>query len=122
MIIAILFLILGFFLLVKGADYLVEGSSSLALKASVSEIIIGLTIVAFGTSTPELIVNIVASAKDNPGISYGNVIGSNIMNILLILGIAGLICPITTKKNTVWKEIPFSLLAAIAVLILWRSK
>ncbi|MEJ2048357.1 MAG: sodium:calcium antiporter [Calditrichota bacterium] len=120
MVISIVLLIIGFFLLIKGADYLVEGSSSLASKLKVSDLLIGLTIVAFGTSTPELIVNIIASYQDNTGIAYGIVIGSNIVNILLILGIAGLIYPIKTEKNTVWKEIPLSLMAAVALLILCR--
>ena len=118
MIISFILLIIGFYLLIKGADYLVEGSSSLASKLKVSELLIGLTIVAFGTSTPELIVNIIASYQGNTDIAYGNVIGSNIVNILLILGIAGLIYPIKTEKNTVWKEIPLSLMAAVALLIL----
>jgi cation:H+ antiporter len=122
MVISIVLLIIGFFLLIKGADYLVEGSSSLASKLKVSELLIGLTIVAFGTSTPELIVNIIASYQDNTGIAYGNVIGSNIVNILLILGIAGLIYPIKTEKNTVWKEIPLSLMAAVALLILCNDR
>jgi len=118
MVISFILLIIGFFLLIKGADYLVEGSSSLASKLKVSELLIGLTIVAFGTSTPELIVNIISSSQGNTDIAFGNVIGSNIVNILLILGIAGLIYPLRTEKNTVWKEIPFSLMAAVALLIL----
>ncbi len=90
----------------------------MASKLKVSELLIGLTIVAFGTSTPELIVNIISSSQGNTDIAFGNVIGSNIVNILLILGIAGLIYPLRTEKNTVWKEIPFSLMAAVALLIL----
>jgi len=118
MVFSFIFLIIGFFLLIKGADYLVDGSSSLASKLNVSELLIGLTIVAFGTSTPELIVNIIASYQGNTDIAFGNVIGSNLVNILLILGISGLIYPLRTEKNTVWKEIPFSLMAAVVLLIL----
>ena len=105
-------------MLVKGADFLVEGASSLALRLSVSEIAIALTVVAFGTSTPELIVNIFASFQGKDEITLGNIIGSNIANILLILGIAGLIYPIKTEKNTVWKEIPLALLSALVLLVL----
>jgi cation:H+ antiporter len=108
---------LGFVFLIKGADLLVEGSAALAIRLSVSEIVIGLTVVSFGTSAPELIVNILASIQEKSDITMGNVIGSNIINILLILGVAGLLKPILTEKNTVWREIPFSLLAAIALFI-----
>lgn len=107
----------GFALLIKSADFLVDGASALAVKFSVSQIVIGLTIVSFGTSAPELIVNVIASLGGNSDITLGNVIGSNIINTLLILGVAGLIYPIKTVKNTVWREIPYSLLAA-ALLIL----
>ncbi|QQR55002.1 calcium/sodium antiporter [Candidatus Peregrinibacteria bacterium] len=117
MVSAILF-ILGFPLLIKGADLLVDGASSVARKFNISSLVIGLTIVAFGTSAPELIVNILASAQGNTEIAIGNVLGSNIANIFLILGIAAVIYPLATKENTVWKEIPLSLLAAILLGIL----
>jgi len=107
--------IIGFVLLIKGADLLVDGASSIAKKLKISAIVIGLTIVAFGTSAPELIVNIMASASGNTDIAIGNILGSNIANILLILGISAIIYPLATKRNTVWKEIPLSLLAAIIV-------
>lgn len=109
--------IAGFYILIKGADLLVDGSASIARRLNISNIVIGLTIVAFGTSAPELIVNIFASAKGNTEIAIGNVLGSNIANILLILGIAAIIYPISAKKNTVLKEIPFSLLAALLVAV-----
>jgi cation:H+ antiporter len=111
-------LVIGFVLLIKGAEFLVDGASAIAKRLNVSEIVIGLTIVAFGTSTPELVVNVASAIKGTAAISFGNIIGSNIINILLILGIAGLIFPIQTEKNTIWREIPFSLLAAIVLLIL----
>jgi cation:H+ antiporter len=114
----IILLIVGFSLLIKGADFLVDGASSLAKKMAVSEIVIGLTIVAFGTSTPELIVNIFSAVSGKSDISFGNIIGSNIANLLLILGISGIIRPLHTQKNTVWKEIPFALLAAIVLFLL----
>lgn len=110
----ILFLV-GFFILIKGADLLVDGSSSIAKKLNVSNIVIGLTIVSFGTSSPEFIVNILSAAKGNTELAIGNILGSNIANIFLILGIASIIYPITAQKNTVLKEIPFSLLAALIV-------
>ena len=106
-------LILGFIFLIKGADFLVEGASSIARRFHVSDLVIGLTVVAFGTSTPELFVNIIASFRGNTDIAIGNVIGSNICNVLLILGVSSIIYPLTVGKGTVWKEIPLSLLAAI---------
>lgn len=110
-----LILIIGFILLIKGADFLVTGSSALAKRIGVSDLVIGLTVVAFGTSMPELLVNIFASAQGNTEIAIGNVIGSNIFNILLILGVSALIYPLAVTKGTVWKEIPFSLLAAFVL-------
>ncbi|NQV19680.1 MAG: calcium/sodium antiporter [Armatimonadetes bacterium] len=107
MVIAILLLVFGFVILVKGADLLVDGASSLAKRFSISEIAIGLTIVAFGTSAPELIVNIFSTITGHDDIAFGNILGSNIFNILVVLGIAGLISPISVQKNTVRKEIPF---------------
>ena len=106
---------LGFVLLIKGADWLVNGASAIARKFNVSDLAIGLTVVAFGTSTPELFVNIVASVKGKTDIAIGNVLGSNICNVFLILGVSAVIFPLTVSKGTVWKEIPFSLLAAIVL-------
>jgi cation:H+ antiporter len=108
-----IFFIAGFALLIKAADMLVDGASSIAKRLHISPIVIGLTIVAFGTSAPELIVNIFASASGNTEIAIGNILGSNIANVLLILGVSAMIYPLATKKNTVWKEIPLSLLAAM---------
>jgi cation:H+ antiporter len=110
--------ITGFVLLIKGADLLVEGASSIARRLNISDLVIGLTIVAFGTSAPELFVNIAASLKGNTDIAIGNVLGSNISNIFLILGISSIIYPLTVTKGTVWKEIPFSLLAVVVLAIL----
>jgi cation:H+ antiporter len=111
-------LVVGFVLLIKGADVLVEGASSIARRLNVSDLVIGLTVVAFGTSTPELFVNIVASLKGNSAIAIGNILGSNIANIFLILGLSAIIFPLSVGKGTVWKEIPLSLLAAVLVGIL----
>ena len=109
---------IGFVLLIKGADFLVDGASSIARRFHVSNLVIGLTVVAFGTSTPELFVNIMAGAKGNTDIAIGNVLGSNIANVFLILGISAVIYPLTVSKGTVWKEIPFSLLAAVVLAFL----
>jgi len=110
--------VFGFVVLIKGADLLVDGSVSIAFKLKISTIVTGLTIVAFGTSSPEFIVNIFASAEGNTGIAIGNILGSNIANILLILGVSSIIYPLVTKKNTVWKEIPLSLLAVVIIGVL----
>ncbi len=112
-----LYLVVGFVFLIKGADFLVEGASSLAKKFGVSSLIIGLTIVAFGTSMPELVVNVIAALNGTAGVAWGNIIGSNLANILLILGIAALILPLTVKRSTVWKEIPFSFLAVVVLTV-----
>lgn len=111
----LLLIAVGFVLIIKGADMLVDNSSLLAKKFNIPEIVIGLTIVAFGTSAPELAVNILASINGNTEIAIANILGSNIANILLILGISAIIYPLSVKKETVWKEIPLSLLAAILV-------
>ena len=114
MIVYILFII-GFVLLIKGADWLVAGSASIAKKYNVSDLVIGLTIVSMGTSMPELIVNILASTSGASEIAIGNVIGSNITNVLLILGVAAIIFPLTIKESTVFSEIPYSIIALLLV-------
>lgn len=114
MITYILFVV-GFIILIKGADLLVDGSSSIAHKFHISNLVIGLTLVSFGTSAPELIVNIVASLEGKQDIAIGNILGSNIANTLLILGVSALIYPLAVHKSTVWKEIPFSVLAVLVL-------
>lgn len=118
MILQITLLILGFVVLIKGADWLVDGGSALARKFNVPELAIGLTIIAFGTSMPEMVVNVFAAAEGKSDIVYGNIIGSNIVNLFAILGIAGLITPLVVGSSTIWKEIPISLFAIILLLIL----
>lgn len=108
--------IVGFYFLIKGADWLVDGASSVAKKFKVSDLMIGLTIVSFGTSAPELIVNLFASFQGSSDLAIANVVGSNISNVLLILGVAAVIYPLSVRKGTVTKEIPLSLLAAV---VLW---
>jgi len=108
--------IVGFYFLIKGAEWLVEGSSSIAKRFKVSDLMIGLTIVSFGTSAPELIVNLFASFQGSGDLAIGNIVGSNISNVLLILGVSAIIYPLSVRRGTVTKEIPFSLLAAV---VLW---
>lgn len=112
----------GLAVLIGGAHFLVTGATSLARRMSVPEIVIGLTVVAFGTSTPELVVNIYSSLGGYHDVVFGNVIGSNIFNILVILGISGLIFPLSVQRNTVWKEIPFSLLAVLLLFVLVNDR
>lgn len=114
----ILLLIVGFAFLIKGADWLVDGASALAKKNKISDLAIGLTIVAFGTSAPELVVNVFANLEGHQGIIFGNIIGSNNFNLFAILGIAGLISPLIVQSSTVWKEIPLSLFAVVVLFFL----
>ncbi len=113
-----LFLIIGFVFLLKGADFLVDGATSLARRLGVTDIVIGLTVVSIGSSSPELIVNLLASIKGNADLAVGNVLGSNTANILLGLGAGALIYNLRVRKSTVWKEIPFSLLAVLVLGVL----
>jgi cation:H+ antiporter len=118
MIYSVVLLLLGFLILVFGADKLVEAASSLAVGFGISQLVIGLTIVAFGTSAPEMVVNVFASLEGSSQMVLGNVLGSNIFNVLAILGIAAVILPLQVKTNTTWIEIPLSFLAAVLVLVL----
>lgn len=118
MIIQILLVIVGFTCLIFGANWLVDGASALAKKYKVSDLAIGLTIVAFGTSAPELVVNIIGSLNGYSDIVLGNIIGSNNFNLYFILGISGLILPITVQSSTAWREIPISLFVAVLMLFL----
>ncbi|MFH1378891.1 MAG: calcium/sodium antiporter [bacterium] len=110
--------IAGFYIVIKGADLLIDGASSIAKKLHVSDLVIGLTIVALGTSAPELMVNIMASLQGNADIAIGNVLGSNIANILLVLGLTSIIYPLSVQKNTILHAIPLSLLSAVIMGIL----
>ena len=111
-------LLIGFVFLIKGAGFLVDGASSLAKKFNISNLVIGLTVVAFGTSAPELFLNLFASINGTTDIAIGNIVGSNIVNILFILGIAAIIYPLKVGRGTIWKEIPMSLMAALLLLIM----
>lgn len=110
-------LIIGFVVLILGADWLVDGATSVGIRAKLSPLIIGLTIVAFGTSLPELIINIFSCAKGSSGLAIGNIVGSNIMNILLILGVASMIYPIDVSRISVRRDIPVGFLATLALFV-----
>lgn len=112
---------IGFVLLIKGADWLVDSASNLARRYGVSDMVVGLTIVSFGTSLPELTVNMLASFGGSSDIAVGNILGSNIANILLILGASALVCALPVQRPTVLSEIPFSLTAALLVGFLANS-
>jgi len=114
----IIFLLIGFIVLLKAADLLVDGAAGLANRYKVPKIIIGLTLVAFGTSAPEAAVSILASLENNGSIALGNIIGSNITNILLIIGILALIKALPIRQSTVTRGIPLNILAAVVFLIL----
>lgn len=113
-----LILLLGFFALLGGAYILVRGAGSLALRLGVSELAVGLTIVAMGTSAPEMIVSLLAANTGSADLALGNVVGSNIANILLILGISSLLRPLDMHSTLRWREIPFTLLAGLVLLIM----
>ncbi len=122
MILDLLLLIIGFFILIKGADIFVDGASSVADNFKVPKILIGLTIVAFGTSAPELAISIKSIISNNHDIVLGNVIGSNILNILLIIGSCALFKPLMVKNNTTKKEIPIMLLFTCLFGVLLSDK
>ena len=119
MIILELFLLaLGFSMLVKGADWFVDGTSGMARKLGIPQLVVGLTIVAMGTSTPEAAVSITAALKNNAGIAIGNVIGSNILNILIILGVTAVITTVAIQKSTLYVEIPYMLVVTIVLILM----
>lgn len=115
----ILLLVIGFAMLVKGSDWFVDGAVGIAKKFGIPSLVIGLTIVAMGTSAPEAAISITAAVKHSAGISIGNVVGSNILNILIILGIASVITPLAVQKSTRHFEIPFVIL--VSLVLLWQG-
>ncbi len=110
--------VVGFVPLIFGAKWLVDGAAAIAHRKNISNLVIGLTIVAFGTSAPELVVNVISAVQGNSGFSFGNVVGSNIVNILVILGISAIIFPVAVKSSTIWIEIPLCLLSALVLIVL----
>jgi len=117
MLISILLLIAGLAMILAGANALTDGASSLAAKLGVSRLVIGLTVVAFGTSAPELTVNIVSAVEGNAGMAIGNVVGSNIFNMLMIVGVTALAVPIPVAKNTLSKEMPLAVLSCVVLFV-----
>ena len=111
-------LIVGFVALILGANWLVNGATSIGVKAKLSPLIIGLTIVAFGTSLPEMIVNVFSCIKGSPGLAIGNIIGSNTMNILLILGVSAIIFPIDVSRISIRRDIPAGFVATLAITLM----
>lgn len=111
-------LVIGFVLLIKGADWFVDGSSSIAAKFGIPQLVIGLTIVAMGTSAPEAAVSISAALKDSADITIGNIVGSNILNILVILGLSAVIIPLAVGKTTIRYEMPFMIIITGLLLLL----
>lgn len=122
MFLSIFLIIIGLAVLIGGAEFLVKGGASLGKKMGISSIVIGLTVVAFGTSAPELVVNIFSAIKGSADIAIGNIVGSNIANLLLILGLSALIRELSVKENTVRKEIPFALLAIVLVYLMGNDE
>lgn len=116
--IPLLLLAIGFVALILGANWLVNGATSVGIRAKFSPLIIGLTIVAFGTSLPEMIVNVFSCAKGSPGLAIGNIIGSNTMNILLILGVSSLIWPIDVSRVSIRRDIPVGFVATLAIALM----
>ena len=121
MILSVLSFVAGIVLVILGADWLTKGASALARRFKISELVIGLTIVALGTSLPELVISTGAALKGSSGIALGNVIGSNIFNSLLILGVAALIAPIRFNARMLTRELPFNLLASVVLLLVSGS-
>ena len=117
MLLNILLLVIGFVLLIRGADAFIDGASALARRFNIPEIIIGLSIVAFGTSAPEAAVSISSVLQGASGVAVGNVLGSNIVNILLILGVSSVIAPLAVQKKTIQYEIPFVIF--ITIMLMW---
>ena len=115
MVIQLVLLVLGFVLLVKGADWFVDGAASIAAKLGIPQLVIGLTIVAMGTSAPEAAVSLTAAFHGNADITIGNVVGSNIMNVLVILGLAAMICPMKVAKLTAFVDIPVTLVMSLVL-------
>ena len=111
-------LIVGFVALILGANWLVNGATSVGVRAKMSPLIIGLTIVAFGTSLPEMIVNVFSCIKGSPGLAIGNIIGSNTMNILLILGVSSMIYPIDVSRISIRRDIPAGFIATLAITLM----
>jgi len=120
--IAVVLLVLGFVMLIKGADWFVDGAAGIAARFGIPQLVIGLTIVAMGTSAPEAAVSINAALTNNAGITIGNVLGSNILNVLVILGVTAVITTVAVQKSTVKYEIPFMLVSTVVLMLLGMTE
>ncbi len=120
-VVQILLLVLGFAMLIKGADWFVDGSAGIARRMGIPQLVVGLTIVAMGTSAPEAAVSISAALKGTADIAIGNVVGSNILNIFIILGITAVICNLKIQKSTLWIEMPFMILVTVILILLGQT-
>ncbi len=121
MITSIFYLLIGALLIMWGADKLTDGSSALAKRLNVSDMVIGLTVVAMGSSLPEFSVSLFSALKGSSGMSAGNIVGSNLFNTLVIVGVVAMISPLRVAKSTVWKDIPFTLVASLSMLFLLKD-
>lgn len=117
-----LLLLLGFVLLIKGADYFIDGSSAIATSFRISPLIIGLTVVAFGTGAPEATISIIAALEGNADVTIGNIVGSNLLNMSLVVGLTAIIFPLKVESTTIRKEIPFAFLATIVLYVLMNDQ
>lgn len=122
MLLNIIYLVIGLVLILWGANALTDGASAIAKKWGVSDLIIGLTVVAFGTSAPELTISVISAINDNAGMAIGNVVGSNIFNVLMIIGVTALFKPIKIQKNIMTNEIPLVVLSALVLLVMGNSR
>lgn len=121
MILDIVYLAAGLVLILVGANALTDGASALARRFGISDLVVGLTVVAFGTSTPELVISVLSAAKGNPGLAIGNIVGSNIFNILAIIGITAMVRPIVIERSVMTREVPMVLISSLVILIMGNT-
>lgn len=118
MILDIVYLVAGLVVILVGANMLTDGSSALARRFGISDLVVGLTVVAFGTSTPELVISVLSAVEGNSGIAIGNVVGSNIFNIFAIIGISAMVCPLVVQRSIMTREIPMAIISSLVILIM----
>lgn len=121
MLLDIIFLLVGLAMIIYGADFLTNGASTVAKRFGLSDLVVGLTIVAFGTSAPEFAISVISAVQGSPGLAIGNVVGSNIANTLLIVGVVAMVSPIAIQKSIMVNEIPLTILAAVALAAIYSS-
>lgn len=121
MILDVVYIVAGLALILVGANALTDGASAIARRMGISDLVVGLTVVAFGTSTPELVISVLSAVNGNPGMAVGNVVGSNIFNILAIIGVTALVRPIVIEKTVMTREIPMMIISSLVLLILGNT-